>query len=33
MSVERIDQVAAFYENQLGFRLSDYYSYPFPARF
>jgi len=33
MSVERIDEVAAFYENLLGFRLSDYYSYPFPARF
>ena len=33
MSVERIDLVAAFYENLLGFRLSDYYSYPFPARF
>ena len=33
MSVERIDEVAAFYERLLGFRLSDYYSYPFPARF
>jgi 2,3-dihydroxybiphenyl 1,2-dioxygenase len=33
MSVERIDEVAAFYENLLGFRLSDYYSHPFPARF
>jgi len=33
MSVERIDEVAAFYEQVLGFRLSDYYSHPFPARF
>ena len=33
MSVERIDEVTAFYEQVLGFRLSDYYSYPFPARF
>lgn len=33
MNVERIDEVAAFYENILGFGLSDYYSHPFPARF
>src|SRR5262245_19458724 len=33
MSVERIDEVANFYEKLLGFRVSDYYSHPFPARF
>lgn len=33
MTVERIDEVADFYENVLGFGLSDYYSKPFPARF
>ena len=33
MSVERIVEVAAFYEALLGFRVSDYYSHPFPARF
>jgi len=33
MSVERLDQVAAFYEKLLGFRVSDFYSHPFPARF
>jgi 2,3-dihydroxybiphenyl 1,2-dioxygenase len=33
MSVERIDEVAAFYETLLGFKVSDYYSDPFPARF
>src|SRR4029077_13890070 len=29
----RIDEVAAFYEKLLGFRVSDFYSHPFPARF
>ena len=33
MSVERLDEVAAFYEKLLGFRVSDFYSHPFPARF
>ena len=33
MNVERIDEAAAFYETLLGFRVSDYYSHPFPARF
>jgi hypothetical protein len=33
MNVERIDEVADFYETVLGFGLSDYYSKPFPARF
>ena len=33
MSAERIGPVVAFYRNVLGFRLSDYYDLPFPARF
>jgi 2,3-dihydroxybiphenyl 1,2-dioxygenase len=33
MNVDRIDEVAPFYEKVLGFGLSDYYDYPFPARF
>jgi 2,3-dihydroxybiphenyl 1,2-dioxygenase len=33
MNVEKIDEVADFYETILGFGLSDYYSKPFPARF
>jgi 2,3-dihydroxybiphenyl 1,2-dioxygenase len=33
MTVERIDEIAAFYEKVLGFGLSDYYSQPFIARF
>jgi 2,3-dihydroxybiphenyl 1,2-dioxygenase len=33
MHVERIDEVADFYENVLGFGLSDFYSKPYSARF
>jgi len=33
MTVDRVDEVANFYENILGFGLSDYYSHPFDARF
>jgi 2,3-dihydroxybiphenyl 1,2-dioxygenase len=33
MNVERIDKVADFYENVLGFGLSDFYSKPYSARF
>jgi 2,3-dihydroxybiphenyl 1,2-dioxygenase len=33
LTVESIDAIAPFYENVLGFRLSDYYSHPFKARF
>jgi 2,3-dihydroxybiphenyl 1,2-dioxygenase len=33
MNVERLDVVADFYENVLGFGLSDFYDKPFPARF
>jgi 2,3-dihydroxybiphenyl 1,2-dioxygenase len=33
MGVERIGEVAAFYEDVLGFGLTDFYSHPFPARF
>jgi 2,3-dihydroxybiphenyl 1,2-dioxygenase len=33
MTVERIDEALAFYREVLGFRLSDYYDRPFPARF
>jgi 2,3-dihydroxybiphenyl 1,2-dioxygenase len=33
MSAGRIEPVVAFYRNVLGFRLSDYYDRPFPARF
>jgi 2,3-dihydroxybiphenyl 1,2-dioxygenase len=33
MTVERIDEVLAFYRDVLGFALSDYYDRPFPARF
>ena len=33
MTVERIDEVVAFYREVLGFRLTDYYDHPFPARF
>ncbi len=32
-SVEVIDRVMPFYRALLGFRLTDYYSYPFEARF
>jgi len=32
-TVERIDEVVAFYQNVLGFGLSDYYDRPFKARF
>jgi len=32
-SVEQIDKVMPFYRDLLGFRLTDYYSYPFEARF
>jgi 2,3-dihydroxybiphenyl 1,2-dioxygenase len=32
-NVERIDETAAFYEQVLGFRVSDFYSKPFSARF
>jgi 2,3-dihydroxybiphenyl 1,2-dioxygenase len=30
---ETIDRMTAFYRDMLGFRLTDYYSYPFTARF
>jgi 2,3-dihydroxybiphenyl 1,2-dioxygenase len=33
MTVDRIDEVVDFYRQILGFRLSDYYDHPFPARF
>ena len=33
MTVDRIDEVVDFYRHVLGFRLSDYYDHPFPARF
>jgi 2,3-dihydroxybiphenyl 1,2-dioxygenase len=33
MTAERIDPVVAFYRDVLGFRLSDYYDRPLPARF
>jgi len=32
-SVEQIDRVMPFYRDLLGFRLTDYYSHPFEARF
>ena len=32
-SVEQIDRAMPFYRDLLGFRLTDYYSYPFEARF
>jgi 2,3-dihydroxybiphenyl 1,2-dioxygenase len=32
-TVDRIDEVVDFYQNVLGFGLSDYYDHPFPARF
>src|SRR5437016_6319558 len=32
-SVEQIDRVMPFYRELLGFRLTDYYSHPFEARF
>jgi 2,3-dihydroxybiphenyl 1,2-dioxygenase len=32
-SVEQIDRVMPFYRDFLGFRLTDYYSHPFEARF
>ena len=32
-NVERIEEMAAFYEQALGFAISDYYNHPFPARF
>lgn len=30
---QTIDRMMAFYRDTLGFRLTDYYSHPFPARF
>jgi 2,3-dihydroxybiphenyl 1,2-dioxygenase len=33
MTVERIEEVLAFYREVLGFALSDHYDRPFPARF
>jgi 2,3-dihydroxybiphenyl 1,2-dioxygenase len=33
MTCERIDEIAPFYENVLGFGLSDWYAHPFTARF
>jgi 2,3-dihydroxybiphenyl 1,2-dioxygenase len=32
-SVEQIDRIMPFYRDLLGFRLTDYYSHPFEARF
>ena len=32
-SIEQIDRVMPFYRELLGFRLTDYYSHPFEARF